>query len=156
MIGHTLTAEAANEHRNPASPDDRLNARQDGFTLLELMVVVVILGMLAAIATPQVLKYLGGAKNDTARIQIASLGTVLDLYKLQTGGYPTSAEGLVALIERPASARNWNGPYAKKENLTDPWGTPYRYAYPGQHGEYDLFSLGETRTESGDRIIGNW
>lgn len=130
--------------------------RQHGFTLLELMVVIVILGMLAAIATPQVMKYLGSAKADTTRIQIQNLGTVLDLYRLQTGTYPTSSEGLTALVEKSATAKAWNGPYLKRrESLTDPWGTPYQYRFPGQHSEYDLWSLGESRSEGG-QIIGNW
>lgn len=130
--------------------------RQEGFTLLELMVVIVILGMLAAIATPQVMKYLGSAKADTTRIQIQNLGTVLDLYRLQTGTYPTTSEGLAALVEKPATAKAWNGPYLKRrESLTDPWGTPYQYRFPGQHAEYDLWSLGESRTEGG-QVIGNW
>ncbi|HYH20197.1 MAG TPA: type II secretion system major pseudopilin GspG [Azospirillum sp.] len=136
----------------PARP----SSRQAGFTLLELMVVIVILGMLAAIATPQVMKYLGGAKVDTARLQIQNLSTILDMYRLQTGSYPTTAEGLAVLVEKPASAANWNGPYVKrKESLIDPWGSPFLYRYPGQHAEFDLYSLGESRTEGG-RTIANW
>jgi len=124
---------------------------QQGFTLLELLVVIVIIGMLAAIAAPQALKFLGGAKVDTARIQINNLETVLDLYRLQIGAYPNSNEGLLALIERPASVGNWNGPYVKKrESLVDPWGSPYQYRSPGQRGEFDLYSLGADRTEGGD------
>jgi len=134
----------------------RRPSRQAGFTLLELMVVIVILGLLAAIATPQVMKYLGGAKVDTARLQIQNLSTILDLYRLQTGNYPTTAEGLTVLVERPASATAWNGPYVKRrESLIDPWGTPFQYRQPGQHAEFDLYSLGETRTEGG-KVIANW
>jgi len=128
----------------------RRQSRQAGFTLLELMVVIVILGMLAAIATPQVMKSLGSAKADTARIQIQNLSTILDLYRLQTGSYPTTAEGLQALVDRPASAAAWNGPYIKRrDSLIDPWGSPYQYRYPGQNGEFDLYSLGESRREGG-------
>jgi general secretion pathway protein G len=134
--------------------------RQQGFTLLELLVVIVILGMLVAIASPQALKFLGSAKVDTARIQISNLSTVLDLYRLQTGSYPSSSEGLGALVERPASAKNWNGPYVKKADaLIDPWGNPYQYRSPGQRSEFDLFSLGSDRREGGEgdaSDIGNW
>jgi general secretion pathway protein G len=129
----------------------RRAGREDGWTLIELMVVVVILGILAAIATPQAMKYLGSAKAETARVQLHELGSVLDLYRLETGSYPTTSEGLLALVERPPSARVWRGPYVKrKEQLVDPWGSPYQYRSPGEHGEYDLWSLGSDRAERGD------
>jgi general secretion pathway protein G len=121
-----------------------------GFTLLELLVVMIILTLLATIAAPQVLSYLGGARTDTARIQISNLGTALDLYRLDAGRYPTSDEGLRALVERPQSAERWRGPYVKKkDSLIDPWGAPYVYVSPGRHGTYDLSSLGADRAEGG-------
>ena len=134
--------------------------RQSGYTLVELLVVLAILGLLVAIAAPQLIKYLGSAKSDTAKIQVEKLGGVLDLYRLELGRYPTTDEGLVSLIERPAQADSWSGPYLKNpDSLTDPWGRPYIYRSPGQHGDFDLFTLGADGGEGGDgedKDIGNW
>lgn len=125
--------------------------RQSGFTLVELLVVLVILGLIMAFAVPQVIKYVGGAKSDSAKIQVQRLGSVLDLYRLEVGHYPTQEEGLRALVEKPAGAENWNGPYLKKDDaLTDPWGRPYVYQIPGEHGDYDLYSLGADGQEGGE------
>ena len=125
--------------------------RQSGFTLLELLVVLTILGLFAIIATPRVLQYLGGAKSKTAAIQVEQLGGALDLYRLDVGRYPTDSDGMAALIERPANAARWNGPYVKKkEMLVDPWGEPFRYRVPGQHGSYDLYSLGADKQDGGE------
>ena len=133
---------------------------QDGYTLVELMVVLAILGLLVAIAAPRLIKYLGSAKSDTAKIQVEKLGGVLDLYRLELGRYPTDDEGLESLIERPPQADSWNGPYLKnRDSLIDPWGRPYIYRSPGQHGDYDLFTLGADGGEGGDgedKDIGNW
>jgi general secretion pathway protein G len=127
------------------------SAWQEGFTLLELLVVLVILGLLAVLAVPQAIKYLGGAKTDTAKLQIQSLGANLDLFRLDVGRYPTQGEGLSALTDRPAGNDRWKGPYVKKrESLLDPWGRPYSYRVPGQHGEYDLFTLGADNAPGGD------
>src|SRR5215468_4005498 len=134
--------------------------RQGGYTLVELLVVLAILGLLVMIAAPRLIKYLGTAKADTAKIQVERLGTVLDVYHLEVGRYPTDQEGLAALVDRPAQAEVWNGPYLKnRESLTDPWGRPYVYRSPGQHGDYDLYSLGADGKEGGDgddRDITNW
>lgn len=122
----------------------------NGFTLIELLVVLIILGLIAALAAPQVFKYLGGARSDSARIQIQSLMSALDLYRLDTGRYPTQEEGLIALVERPAGAEHWNGPYVRRrDTLNDPWRRPYRYRVPGQHGEVDVFSLGSDDAPGG-------
>jgi general secretion pathway protein G len=133
---------------------------QSGFTLIELLVVLVILSLLATVAVPQVLKYLGGAKTDAAKVQIQSLATNLDLYRLDTGRYPSQQEGLGALVERPASTEKWNGPYVtKREMLLDPWGRPYVYRQPGQHGAYDLYTLGADNAPGGegeDQDVTNW
>jgi general secretion pathway protein G len=125
--------------------------KPNGYTLVELLVVLAILGLLVALAAPRVIKYLGSAKTDTARIQIEKLGGVLDLYRLEIGRYPTEQEGLVSLVERPPQVDAWNGPYLKnRESLTDPWGRAYSYRSPGEHGEYDLYTLGADGKEGGD------
>jgi general secretion pathway protein G len=130
-------------------PMDR--RRQAGFTLIELLVVLIILGLIAAFAAPQVIKYVGGAKSDSAKIQIERLSSVLDLYRLQVGRYPSDDEGLDSLMEAPAEAPNWDGPYLKKaDSLTDPWGRPYLYRFPGEHGEFDLYTLGADDQEGGE------
>lgn len=122
-----------------------------GFTLIELLVVLVILGLLASVAGPKVMGYLGGAKSDTARLQIEEFGTTLDLFKLETGRYPTTQEGLNALVQQPTGLAGWNGPYLKKKTLPkDPWGHDYRYVSPGQHGPFDVSSLGADGKEGGD------
>lgn len=137
--------------RRGNAKDTDLEERQSGFTLLELLVVLTILGLFAIIATPRVLQYLSGAKSKTATIQVEQLGGALDLYRLDLGRYPTEQEGLEALVNRPSDAARWNGPYVKKkEMLVDPWGEPFRYRIPGQHGSYDLYSLGADKQEGGE------
>ncbi len=134
--------------------------RADGFTLVELLVVLVIIGLLASLAAPRVIKYLGGAKTSTATVQIERLSGVLDLYRLEIGRYPSESDGLLALLQAPADAAGWNGPYIKKASaLDDPWGKPYIYRRPGQNGEYDIFSLGADGQEGGegeDKDITSW
>jgi general secretion pathway protein G len=124
------------------SPADKGEA---GFTLLELLVVIVILGLLIGLVAPAVLRQLGHAKDSIAKQSIAQLGGVLDLYKLDVGSYPSTGDGLQALITQPADVQNWAGPYVKSSALpVDPWGHPYFYqdpsARPGH--DYDLCSLG--------------
>jgi len=124
---------------------------QAGFTLIELLVVLVILGLLAAFAAPQVLNYLGRAKTDAANAQVQNIASILDLYRLEVGSYPSQQDGLEALLEEPADAPRWNGPYVKRRDaLIDPWGQLYVYRFPGDHGAYDLYSLGADRGEGGD------
>lgn len=133
---------------------------QKGFTLVELLVVLVILGLIVGFAAPQVMKYLGGAKTDTATVQIERLSAILDLYRLDVGRYPDESDGLNALLEAPAGAESWNGPYIKKADaIIDPWGTPYVYRFPGQQGEFDLYSLGADGQEGGegeDQDVTSW
>lgn len=135
-------------------------SRNAGFTLLELLVVLIILGLISAFAVPRVLDYLDGAKTKAARVQIDKLATVLDLYRLDTGRYPSADEGLEALLIRPVAARGWNGPYVAREDmLTDPWGRRYEYRHPGDNGAYDLFTLGADGAEGGegaDRDVTSW
>lgn len=116
---------------------------QSGFTLVELLVVLAILSLLVMVATPQVLKYLGKAKSDTARIEMKSMSTALDLFLLDVGRYPTQQEGLPALVANPGGLQSWHGPYLKATVVpNDPWGRPYQYRFPGQNGDYDLYTLG--------------
>ena len=129
----------------------KLTNKQYGFTLIELLVVLVILGLLAGLVGPQVLRYAGSAKSDTARLQIEELGAGLDLYHLEVGRYPTSNEGLKALVEKPAGVSVWNGPYLKKKRIPrDPWNNEYHYISPGEQGPYDLYSLGSDNMEGGE------
>lgn len=121
----------------------RERSGEAGFTLVELLVVLVILVMLASLVGPRVIGYLGSSKSKAAKVQIESLASALQLYKLDAGRYPTSAEGLKALVERPGNVPAWNGPYLTKRELpADPWGRPYEYKSPGQNGEFDILSLG--------------
>ncbi|MET0027131.1 MAG: type II secretion system major pseudopilin GspG [Candidatus Thiodiazotropha sp.] len=122
-----------------------------GFTLIELLVVMAILAMLAGLVGPRVMSALGESKGKTAKVQIEELSAALDIYRLDTGNYPTSDQGLVALVERVDGVDNWNGPYLKKPRIPkDPWGADYIYRFPGEQNEYDLLSLGSDRTEGGE------
>jgi len=127
------------------SLQSRRRQPQAGFSLVELLVVLVILGLLAALATPQVLKYLSRAKVDTARIEMKNMATALDFFLLDVGRYPTQQEGLQALVTSPAGLASWHGPYLKTNTSgppLDPWGHTYQYRVPGQNGDYDLFAVG--------------
>ena len=136
------------------------NHKTRGFTLVELLVVLAILGMVMGIVGPQVMKHLGTAKSDTARLQIEDFGGTLDLFYLDNDRYPSTAEGLEALVQKPATLDRWNGPYLKKIKIpTDPWGNNYHYLSPGEHGIYDLYSYGADNAPGGeknDRDIGSW
>ncbi|WP_217433673.1 type II secretion system major pseudopilin GspG [Caulobacter sp. S45] len=135
--------------------------RDDGFTLLELLVVLAILGLLAAIVAPQVLKYLGSSRTQTAKVQIENISAALDHFDLDTGRYPTQDEGLDALVHMPPNVANWNGPYLQKASaLNDPWSRKYVYRVPGRHDDdFDVFSYGSDGVEGGTgdaRDVGNW
>jgi general secretion pathway protein G len=123
-----------------------------GFTLIELLVVIAILGFIASLVGPSVIKQFGGAKVDAARLQIADLSAALDLYYLDLGRYPTTAEGLAALVSAPESVRDWDGPYLKKSAVpSDPWGNAYQYKAPGESSPYDLLSYGADSQQGGER-----
>jgi general secretion pathway protein G len=153
-------------HRNhlllstdPMSPEPaplgrrpRLSRREAGFTLLELLVVLAILGLLIGLVAPRVLGVFGTAKEKIARLNIEGLATDLDMYKLDVGSYPTTEQGLQALLTRPADVAHWNGPYIKGNKIPDdPWGHPYVYRSPSERDgyEYDLYSLGPTGRPGG-------
>jgi general secretion pathway protein G len=134
--------------------------KDSGYTLMELLVVLAILGLLTAIATPFALHYLETAKVKAARAEIANLSAGLDMFKADVGRYPTTQEGLDALLKAPAEAENWDGPYVKKdEGMRDPWGHAYNYQSPGQHREFDLFSYGPNKQLApGEKkpLVANW
>lgn len=125
--------------------------RLSGFSLIELIVVLVILGLLSSIVGPAVYNKLLRARISIAKNQIRQFETALDMFRLDVGRYPTTEEGLDALLHNTGSIPNWNGPYLEKKNVipTDVWKQPYIYRSPGQHGEYDLYSLGPDGQEGG-------
>src|SRR5262245_21020992 len=136
--------------RPPVAPRPRRVGRDAGFTLIELLIVLGILALLATLATPQVLRYLGKARTETAKVQINAIASALELYALDNGGYPPPQVGLKALMERPHGATRWSGPYLKKaEGLIDPWGRPYQYRAPGRAGPFDIFTLGRDNAPGG-------
>jgi general secretion pathway protein G len=121
-----------------------------GYTLVEILVVITIIGLLMALVGPRVLNYLTESKVKTARIQILSFASALDLFYLDAGRYPTSAEGLAVLVRPTSGITAWNGPYLKGGTVpNDPWGKPYLYRSPGEHGAYDVVSLGSDGQDGG-------
>jgi len=127
--------------------------RESGFTLLEVLVVIVIIGLLVGFVAPAVLHQLGGARVSIARQSIQRLGSVLDMYKLDVGSYPSTSDGLQALIEKPEDATNWNGPYLQGQGgALDPWNHPYVYRFPSDRAghDYDLCSLGPNGNAAAD------
>jgi general secretion pathway protein G len=120
-----------------------------GFTLVELIVVMVILGMLAALVFPKLIPKVGKGKQSAAKTQIELLGQALDQFRLDTGRYPTTSEGLDALLNDPG-ANNWDGPYLKKAVPNDPWGKPYHYESPGSHSDYDIVAFGADGSPGGE------
>lgn len=140
---------------NPHSP----RRRAAGLTLIEILVVLAIITMLAGLVGPTVLNQLGGAKSKTARVQIKDLEQAVEMYKLDVGRYPSSSEGLNALVEKPGNADGWNGPYLKSGVPLDPWKAEYFYTNPGERAEIDIYSLGQDGAEGGDgedADVGNW
>jgi general secretion pathway protein G len=138
----------------------RRRDRDGGFTLLEMLVVLAIMGLLAAIIAPQVLKYLGSSRSQTAKVQIQNVDAAMQLFRLDVGRFPSQEEGLEALVAPPPTAPGWNGPYLQKSAaLVDPWGSPYLYRIPGKHGEADVYTLGSDKAEGGTgeaADVGNW
>ncbi len=132
------------------NPRDRSEPGDLGYTLLEVLVVLGIVVLLASIAAPQVLRYLGKARSEAARAQIASISTALELYALDMGGFPPAQAGLPALVAAPAGSKKWRGPYLKRaDGLVDPWGRPYQYRFPGRGGQPEVFTLGRDNAPGG-------
>jgi general secretion pathway protein G len=137
----------------------RNSSASAGFTLIELIVVVVIIGLLAGLVLPQFIRQEEKAKVKAAKAQIELFGTALDTFRLDVGRYPSSDEGLQALRQKPGSLDRWDGPYLKKDLPEDPWGKPYVYKSPGDHGPYDILSYGADGAPGGEgdnRDITSW
>lgn len=132
------------------TPSNQAQRRASGFTLLELLVVMVIIGLLASIVAPQYFSHIGKSNGKVARAQLEAVGQALDQYRLDMGRYPTTELGLAALQLAPAGAAQWRGPYLKRALPADPWGNAYVYKQPGAHGEYDLSSLGSDGQPGGE------
>ena len=139
--------------------ENNKRTKQLGFTLLELLVVMVIIGLLASYVGPKYFAQIGKSEVKTAKAQIDSLGKALDQYRLDTGHYPSTENGLAALNAAPANESKWNGPYLQKKVPSDPWDHAYIYKMPGEHGDYDLISLGNDGAAGGAgeaADIGSW
>jgi general secretion pathway protein G len=124
--------------------------RQRGFTLIEILIVVIIIGLLASLVGPKLFGKVGSAKLKAAKAQIELFGTALDALRLDAGRYPTTEEGLKALREKPSGVETWQGPYLPKEIPVDPWGRAYVYKSPGEQGEYEIISFGLDGAEGGE------
>lgn len=130
-----------------------------GFTLIELLIVMIILGLLASLVGPRLFQHVGKSRQNTARAQIELLGTALDAYRLDVGRYPDTEQGLDGLRRQPSGVDRWNGPYLPRDTPQDPWGNAYVYKSPGDHGPYDLTSLGADGRPGGegeDTDVNSW
>lgn len=137
------------KHANAVTSRPAASARANGFTLLELLVVLVVLGLLVSIVAPRYFSQLGKSEVTTAQTQLASIAKALDLYRVDVGRYPSTEQGLAALTVAPANEARWRGPYLQKAAPTDPWGHPYLYKAPGERGEFELISYGKDGVAGG-------
>jgi general secretion pathway protein G len=136
-----------------------MDRKQGGFTLIEVLIVMVILGLLASLVGPRMFGKVGASKQKAAQAQISLIGTALDTYRLDIGKYPATDQGLEALRVQPNDVTKWDGPYLPKDVPLDPWGNPYQYRSPGEYGDYDLFSMGADGAMGGegeDEDIVSW
>jgi general secretion pathway protein G len=148
--GKTRLWQRSLRRNDDALAASRRRRGEAGFTLVEMLVVITIIGLIMGLVGPRVLNYLAESKVKAATIQIESLDGALDLYFLDLGRYPTTAQGLAALVQRPGGVSGWNGPYLKNGNVpNDPWGRPYVYRSPSDHGAYEIVSLGSSGQEGG-------
>jgi general secretion pathway protein G len=129
---------------------------EKGFTLIELIVVLVILGLLAAVVAPNIYKKLAKGKDQIAAIQIKEIEGALQLFLFDMGRYPATGEGLDVLVRNSVNSDSWKGPYLAKDVPKDPWGRPYAYRCPGMHGDFDLYSYGADGAEGNDDDVCNW
>ena len=135
------------------------NRQTNGFTLMELLIVLVIIGLLAALVGPNLYKRLKPAKQSVAKAQIKNFLTALDTFFVDNGRFPTTQEGLTVLTSKSTEFKNWNGPYLKEALPEDPWGNPYHYRSPGQHGDYEIITYGADGKQGGqgeNRDINSW
>lgn len=134
--------------------------RRGGFTLLELLIVMIIIGLLAALIGPKMIGRVGESRQTVAKQQIEGFSSALEMYKLDTTKYPAQEQGLEALVTEPQGITNWKGPYLKKKFVPkDPWGNNYVYIYPGEHGDYDIVSYGSDGNSGGDgeaKDVASW
>lgn len=152
MCSELSTGVSSRRNRGPARPlpSNRRMPRRAGFTLMELLLVLVIIGLLAALVAPTLYQRIKPAKQSVARAQIENFATALDNYYIDVGRYPNVQEGLKALRVRPEGVERWNGPYLKKDVPPDPWGGAYVYRAPGRSGGYEIVSYGADGKEGGD------
>jgi general secretion pathway protein G len=137
----------------------RFKKKEKGFTLIEMLIVMVILGLLAALVGPRMFGKVGKSRQKAAKAQISLFETTLDTYRLDTSKYPTTEQGLQALRTKPGGVERWDGPYLPKNVPLDPWGHAYEYRCPGEHGDYDIISLGADGTAGGEgenEDVVNW
>lgn len=134
--------------------------KRGGFTLLELLIVMIIIGLLAALIGPKMIGRVGESRQTVAKQQIEGFSSAMEMYKLDTTKYPTQEQGLEALVTEPQGIANWKGPYLKKKFIPkDPWGNNYVYTYPGEHGDYDIVSYGADGNSGGDgeaKDVASW